>query len=84
MRNDEIIRAWKDAEYRRGLSREELARLPQHPAGVLELTDEELSSVQGGVWTVVVRASFKFCKGIGQASLRSCPLVTQQFICKLF
>jgi len=33
-----VIRAWKDAEYRLSLSDAEHAQLPAHPAGILELT----------------------------------------------
>lgn len=43
-----IIRAWKDEEFRLGLSETERAELPANPAGLLELTDEELSAVTGG------------------------------------
>jgi len=31
---DRIIRAWKDPDYRKSLSPEELAVLPENPAGV--------------------------------------------------
>lgn len=44
----DIIRAWKDAEYRNNLSEAERAALPPHPAGVIVLTDEELGAVAGG------------------------------------
>jgi mersacidin/lichenicidin family type 2 lantibiotic len=40
-----IIRAWKDREYRLGLPQEELALLPEHPAGLLELDDADLAQV---------------------------------------
>lgn len=43
-----IIRAWKDNEYRANLSEVELALLPAHPAGLVELTDGELAAVAGG------------------------------------
>jgi mersacidin/lichenicidin family type 2 lantibiotic len=43
----DIVRAWKDEEYRNGLSQEELAQLPEHPAGVLELSDTEVDAVNG-------------------------------------
>ena len=43
-----IIRAWKDEEYRQSLSEAELALLPEHPAGVTELSDEQLSKANGG------------------------------------
>ena len=42
---DKIIRAWKDEEYRHGLSEEERALIPMHPAGLIELTDEALADV---------------------------------------
>ena len=43
----DIIRAWKDEEYRSSLSSEEQAMLPANPAGALELSDAELESVHG-------------------------------------
>jgi mersacidin/lichenicidin family type 2 lantibiotic len=44
---EQIIRAWKDEEYRSGLSESEQALLPAHPAGVVELDGAELDSVAG-------------------------------------
>src|SRR5690349_9502361 len=41
----DIIRAWKDAEYRRSLTADELAELPENPAGMVELTDEDLGGI---------------------------------------
>lgn len=38
-----IIRAWKDEEYRISLSQIELALLPEHPSGVIELSDDDLN-----------------------------------------
>ncbi len=43
----DIVRAWKDEEYRNSLSSEEQAMLPANPAGSLELSDAELESVHG-------------------------------------
>jgi mersacidin/lichenicidin family type 2 lantibiotic len=48
MLRDKIIRAWKDPGYRANLSEEELSALPDHPAGAIELTDEELDEAVGG------------------------------------
>jgi mersacidin/lichenicidin family type 2 lantibiotic len=45
--NIDIVRAWKDAEYRESLSSEELALVPAHPAGEVELAEEDLLSVMG-------------------------------------
>ncbi|HEY7124231.1 MAG TPA: mersacidin/lichenicidin family type 2 lantibiotic [Ktedonobacterales bacterium] len=49
MSNVDIVRAWKDAEYRQGLSAEEQTLLPEHPAGAIELPDEDLAQVAGAV-----------------------------------
>jgi mersacidin/lichenicidin family type 2 lantibiotic len=48
----DIIRAWKDEEYRLSLNEAELALLPAHPAGLIGLTDAQLDHVGGGsgVW----------------------------------
>lgn len=47
----DIIRAWKDEEYRQSLSTEQLQQLPENPAGLIELSDEDMSSVAGGCTT---------------------------------
>jgi mersacidin/lichenicidin family type 2 lantibiotic len=44
----DIIRAWKDPEYRYSLSAAERAMLPAHPAGPTELTAEQILAVSGG------------------------------------
>jgi mersacidin/lichenicidin family type 2 lantibiotic len=44
----DIIRAWKDEEYRSSLSDAERILLPDHPAGLIELTKAELDKVTGG------------------------------------
>ncbi|MDJ0619588.1 MAG: mersacidin/lichenicidin family type 2 lantibiotic [Calothrix sp. MO_192.B10] len=49
MSKEDIIRAWKDPEYRNSLSEEQRSQLPENPAGVIELTDSELEVVAGGV-----------------------------------
>jgi mersacidin/lichenicidin family type 2 lantibiotic len=49
MSQREIIRAWKDEEYRQSLSETERSLLPEHPAGLLELTDLQLDAAAGGL-----------------------------------
>lgn len=49
MSNEKIIRAWKDKAYRESLSSSEKAALPENPAGPVELTEEQLGSVLGGL-----------------------------------
>ncbi|MEQ9672110.1 mersacidin/lichenicidin family type 2 lantibiotic [Coleofasciculus sp. G2-EDA-02] len=52
MSNNDIIRAWKDEEYRRSLSKEEQAKLPDNPAGSweeLELDEQMMEALAGGL-----------------------------------
>ena len=49
MHKIDIVRAWKDPLYRAALSPEELAQLPAHPAGALELHDEQLKAISGAL-----------------------------------
>jgi mersacidin/lichenicidin family type 2 lantibiotic len=58
MTNDEIVRSWKDDDYRLSLNSGELAFMPCNPAGLIELTDEELFGVEGGLTPSFVVASF--------------------------
>ena len=58
MSTHDIIRAWKDEEYRESLSETERAALPQHPAGQIELSDAELETVAGGI---VPSAKVSYC-----------------------
>jgi mersacidin/lichenicidin family type 2 lantibiotic len=47
MNKTDVIRAWKDPLYRASLSAEAQAALPQHPAGITELSDEQLVTMGG-------------------------------------
>jgi mersacidin/lichenicidin family type 2 lantibiotic len=47
MREFDTVRAWKDPRYRRSLTPAQLAALPEHPAGLVELTDDDLR-IAGG------------------------------------
>jgi mersacidin/lichenicidin family type 2 lantibiotic len=44
----DIIRAWKDETFRSSLTDTQRATLPEHPAGLVELSDVELDGVAGG------------------------------------
>lgn len=48
MSHENIIRAWKDENYRQSLTEEEQSLLPANPAGMLELTDAQLGNAAGG------------------------------------
>jgi mersacidin/lichenicidin family type 2 lantibiotic len=43
----DIVRAWKDEEYRASLTDAERALLPPNPAGLIDLDDEEMKQVLG-------------------------------------
>lgn len=44
----DVVRAWKDEEYRESLSAADRSQLPQNPAGIIELTDQDMNGVEGG------------------------------------
>jgi mersacidin/lichenicidin family type 2 lantibiotic len=48
MKAKQVVRAWKDEEYRLSLSDAERSRLPENPAGTIELTDADLAGATGG------------------------------------
>ena len=65
MTNKNIVRAWRDPEYRNSLSETERAALPDHPAGWIELGDAGLNNVGGGRFDptriIVMCTPFNFC-----------------------
>ena len=69
MKNIDIIRAWKDRNYRDSLSKADRATLAANPAGSDELSDEALKAVAGGVATITVQQG---------------PPTTSSACCKLF
>jgi len=50
MSNVDIIRAWKDQDYRSSLSAEALASIPSNPVGMIELSDEDLGRASGAAF----------------------------------
>ena len=54
MKNIDIARALKDAEYRATLTAEERALLPANAAGVVELSDGDLLAVSGGMMSSTI------------------------------
>jgi mersacidin/lichenicidin family type 2 lantibiotic len=47
-----VVRAWKDEEYRNSLTEAERAALPDNPAGLLDLVESELQQVAGGDFVI--------------------------------
>ena len=60
----DIIRAWKDEEYCLSLSDTQRASLPQNPAGIIELKEEDMLQAEGGT---------TFSLTLGCDSLIFCP-----------
>jgi len=56
MTNLDVIRAWKDEEYHSSLSDSDRRNLPENPAGLVELSDEELGEANGG--TIIIYSCF--------------------------
>jgi mersacidin/lichenicidin family type 2 lantibiotic len=73
MSNKKAIRAWKDEDFRLSLSEAELAQLPGNPAGPVELTDQQLGVVAGGVTIWVASA----CCSVAGCPTSHCRPVTQ-------
>jgi mersacidin/lichenicidin family type 2 lantibiotic len=61
MSNVDIVRAWKDAKYRRTLSPEQLASLPLNPAGRIELSNDEMRRASGLKGEASIQTTAWFC-----------------------
>jgi len=48
MNKSKIVRALRSEQYRDSLSAAELAGLPHHPAGMVEIEDADLAAIVGG------------------------------------
>lgn len=71
----EIIRAWKDEEYRSSLSESDRALLPQDPAGVVELSDLDLRGAEGGTLTVTMTMPICDTNMYTMSCITACPTI---------
>jgi mersacidin/lichenicidin family type 2 lantibiotic len=55
MYTSDVINAWRDPESRRGMTDEQRESLPEHPAGLVELNDDELDGLSGGLLNPTIR-----------------------------
>lgn len=53
----DVVRAWRDEEYRNSLTPEELATLPESPAGIATVDETALRSVMGGALSKTIDPS---------------------------
>jgi mersacidin/lichenicidin family type 2 lantibiotic len=72
----DIIRAWKDPEYRLSLSEGERALLPLHPSGLIELADSEMHAIAGGAGGSTVTVDGQICCSSGDACITAGPRPT--------
>ena len=78
MNKIDVIRAWKDPVYRAALSDEERAALPGHPAGLEELSDDQVR-VAG---SAVVITTAPTCTNYTFLNMRQCcPVLTTAPTC---
>ncbi|HEU4511209.1 MAG TPA: mersacidin/lichenicidin family type 2 lantibiotic [Pyrinomonadaceae bacterium] len=71
----DIVRAWKDDEYCESLSDTQRAALPQNPAGVVELSDDQLRAASGGLEensTIILSITLPICPTFYMCSLTIC------------
>ena len=67
MTPDQIVRAWKDADYGATLPLEQASMVPAHPVGVIEIPDDALGQAAGGeVANTEFLESLGCCQGITQ------------------
>jgi mersacidin/lichenicidin family type 2 lantibiotic len=74
MNSREIVRGWKDEEYLLRLRGEKQALLPDNPAGLIELEDEDLGVVEGGTGpTIAIVISVSIIVSYFYCSFPTCP-----------
>lgn len=66
----DIVRAWKDPIHRATLSGEGLSALPPNPAGLAELTDDQLREASGLAGVIVT--TFRTCTEFTLHRFRCC------------
>lgn len=76
----DIVRAWKDEEYCASLSETQRAALPQNPAGIIELTDAELTAANGGLEedSIILSITLPICPTFYMCSLTICITITYE------
>jgi mersacidin/lichenicidin family type 2 lantibiotic len=85
MSHVDIARAWRDPKYRRSLTEEQLASLPENPAGLVELTDEDLK-IAGGLAVGPIATTAPTCTAftfLGWAACGCGPITTAP-LCTVF
>ena len=70
MTPEQIVRAWKDADYNSSLSHGEAAILPPSPVGAMDLADDAIDLAAGGsMLATELLETIGCCKGLTQKNL---------------
>ena len=71
----DIVRAWKDEQYRASLTEAQRAALPQNPVGIAEVPATDLEGVAGGAHFGGQHTQSRVCRAIPKRSLvvQACP-----------
>ena len=78
MNKENIIRAWKDKDFRNSLTEDELNSLPSNPAGMIDISDAELEMANGGNQAAITTpACATITITIGVTVLASCSACTK-------
>ena len=83
----DVVRAWKDEDYRMSLSEAERRMLPTNPAGLIEISDGELGAVAGGeagISFIGVCSCFGGCQSEFFCSGDWMPCTIGPFFCPIF
>jgi len=76
MTQTDVIRAWRDEDYRETLAESERSALPRHPAGAVELSESGLGQITGG-YEIPETSRPWLCT----EETSSCPSICQVFSC---
>jgi mersacidin/lichenicidin family type 2 lantibiotic len=71
MRRIDLVRAWKDPAYRDSLVAADVADLPAHPSGLVELSDSDLKVASGAQAAIVT--TFRTCTEFTFHRFHCCP-----------
>ena len=89
----DVIRSWKDEEYRSSLAVSKPDELPANPAGMIDLSEVELSGVAGGTEGVAYTGCIPDCTLRGCATfagqgdlgqLTMCAILSALALCMCF
>jgi len=71
----DVIRAWKDEEYFNSLTEKQRRGLPSHPAGLIELSDDDLQMAVGGSGSTNTDCSHPRigCSATSACNITFCP-----------